>query len=682
MSLSNPSANPGGPTPAPTGPTRGAQQTQPTADRSAPPMIRWLLIPAAFSLMEAQVVALVALFLLLVIQVDIAGAVLSLFGLTIWMALCVWGYLGYVTWVATLSRRARELINPFFHIGVLVLIGVLLYLQVTVFLPVAPIIPLVVVAVPTAGAFLYLYLRAISFVQQYMRQPERPHRWLLTSFKWELGVIAVVFLLAAPLMYRLTFYVTSLVALPLFIAGGLIAISLARMIALRTAPAFVETDANAGGAASPQRWYRFLSLFGLTALIGVLAIDLLYLTGVFNLLGPLGAAMAGGIGHAFGAFGSWLSHLFPQSNSQPHGGQGGQTPSGGTTTTGTTSAPAPSNSSAPLSIDPNVVLAIMIGLLVVVLGLVAIWLISFIRQLAREGLAAALRRLLRLLVFGLLALAALLLLMLLYSAVISRLIPPSSVAHLGGASIPLPFQLPSWLVKLLGISVQPGGSSSGATPVGGTTTTTRPGTPKTPAPPHLPSINTPLNWLLFVLYALAALAVLALVIFLVVVGVRALLQYLRWRRARKADTPATADADEDAPAPAAPMGDLARYYYRQLLQAAAEVGGVYARRANETPTEYARRLGSLLAQPNAPLALQQAAQGIRGAQSVQTVQATPSTNQSQPVDPTEIAETTRALDDLTSAYRVARYRGDATDAARGATLRQRLGRLLTALGRG
>ena len=647
MSLSNPQAErPQGASSPLVAPTTQPPTIQDRLAMAASPTVRLGVIPLLVSVMEAQVATLVALFVLLALGVDVLLAPLTLFAFTTIMAICLWSSLAFEQWVATWRSNLRDFSRVLVSVVWFACVALLFLLQITAFVPADPARGTFVETFVTAAAFTWFLIRARQFATLSQRHADRSHRWLLTSFKWELAVIVTLLLLASILTLHTTFYTTTLVALPLFIASGLLAISLTRMIALRSEPAFAQT--NAQGGEPPQQWYRFFSVFGLVALCLIVVIDLLFLLGVFNLLAPLGATLAGGIGHLFSAFGSWLSHLNSPPTNQPHTGQPTTQP--GTTTTSPGSSSGASSSPPTLNLNLS---ALVIGAIIIGLALAALLIWAFLRRVAQDG-PAALRSALRWLMFALLALAGLLALILLLSLIFVRS-QSSSTAHVFGIGIQLPFQLPSWLSRFLGVTTQP----TQTTQPGGTTTTH-------PGSTSHPPTNTPLGWLLFALYALAALGILAAIVFLIVMATIAIRRYLRWRRAQRAALAVTTANPSLASSPVVPTGDPARIYYRQLLQAAATVGGVYARRANETPVEYARRLQGLLAQPDAPLALQQAAQGVRN----------------QPPNPAEQAETNHALDDLTGAYRIARYRGDATDATRASTLRQRLSRLLAALRQG
>lgn len=595
----------------------------------------WLLaLPLAFSVMDAQPIALLALLYLLSSGNDVLYAPLSLLALIVFMAVCLW--------LVMLMERGRSWLAPRGLDGFVVTVYILLWVvglvamiwfQVSIFIPaVSPIIGTGAGVTASASCFTWLYLRAIAFARVSAPRNERTHRWLLTSFKWELAAFALLLLLGASVADKATYFSTSLIALPLFIVAGLVTVGLARQATLIRQPSY------AAATAAPQAWYRLLGLFAGGAILALILFEALLLSGALGALvaavAPLISAISGALGHLFGALGAGISHL-QSHQSQP---TPAATPSQGTGSQSGTSASH--TSSAPMPISGLAALAILIGIEAALLGgalLLALWR----RRLTGIPAAAPLRRTLGIIMWVLVALAVLLALLVVFALLTGSATSGAGGAHTlsiplpggGSFSIQLPFAFPSF--------GQPGRG----------TTTPQNGSHTTPA--------NPLAVLLLILEIIAALGAAVLVIALVVLAVVGVRRWLRWRRAHRVGGFAAPTADPQAPA-AAPQGDAARVYYRRLLQAAAAVGGEYARQPAETPREYAARLRPLLARSDAPPQLRQAAAPLGGAMLGD--------------------ETSVALDELTSAYRVARYRGDPTDDDHAARLRPWLARLLAALG--
>ena len=645
-----------------------------------------VILPLAYSVMEAQPVALLGLFILLATGNSLIDAPLSLVALMLFAV-------GYV-WLAMLGEVARGWMRPrgldgFVVTGYVLLwvagFVITLWLQFTVFFP-APVTTIDgdFLSQPAASTFVagvtisalcltWLYIRAINFASVSARRNERTHQWLLSSFKWELVVFAGLLVLGAGVVDKATYYTTSLIALPLFVVGGLVAVALARQATL------ARSRSYAVATAAPQVWYRWLGVFAVAAVGALILFEALFLSGalatILAAVAPLVNATGSALGHLFSALGAGLKGHPSQT---PH-----TTPNQGGATTTQPQATPPSHpvSGGTISIGGLLAIILAIGFelaLLVGVFLIALWR----RRLAGNPDAAPLRRLLGIVMWVLLALAILLPLLVALLLISALTQPPGSITHTlsiplpGGGSlvIQLPFSIPSFGIF----------GNGGTTPRGGATSGTSTTTPTSPSAAHKQPTNNPLSILLLILEIIAAIGILAAVVALVVLAVIGVRMFLRWRRARHATnaptpTAATAQAQPDMEL----RGDAARIYYRRLLQAAAAVGGEYARRPAETPREYAARLQPLLARPDAPAQLREAAAPVGLAAPAAAVSASGAQPGMVAVgQPTPFAdeETRVALDELTSAYRVARYRGDPTDDDRAARLRPWLARLLAALG--
>jgi len=701
-----------------------AQPTDPAEETAASSLVWRVVLPLAYSVMEAQPVALLGLFILLETQNTLIYAPLSLLALTIFAA-------GYV-WLAMLSEVARGWMRPRGLDGFVITGYVLLWvagfivssrLQFSVFFP-APVTfttnfysPDAQASAPTFGlgvtvtaiCLTWLYIRAIRFASVSAKKNEQTHKWLLSSFKWELVVFAGLLVVGAGVTDKATYYTTSLIALPLFVVGGLVAVALARQATL------VRSKSYATPTAAPQTWYRWLGVFAAVAIGALILFEALFLSGALAALlaaiAPVVNATGSALGHLFSALGSGLKGHPSQATPPPAPSQGGTT-----TTRPQTAPPSQTAHGGAVTISATLAIILAVGFemaLLVGAFLLALWR----RRLRADAARAPLRRFLGIVMWVLLALAIvfpILIALLILSALIQS--PRTSGgsggsggggsgASAGGASgtpggvhsitIPLPggnslvIQLPFSLPSL------GGAGSGGTTSSGGATTGTSTANPSNPAATHKQSTGNPLAILLLILEIIAAVGILAAVIALVVLAMMGVRMFLRSRRARRTTSaPTLDDATAVAQPTAALRGDAARLYYRRLLQAAAEVGGEYARQPAETPREYALRLNALLARPDAPTQLRRAAAPVGlGAPHLApgvTNAASPANASIAPNAPSGVAvadapapadeETRIALDELTSAYRIARYRGDPTDDARAARLRSWLTRLLSALG--
>ncbi|MEO7000734.1 MAG: DUF4129 domain-containing protein, partial [Ktedonobacterales bacterium] len=220
----------------------------------------------------------------------------------------------------------------------------------------------------------------------------------------------------------------------------------------------------------------------------------------------------------------------------------------------------------------------------------------------------------------------------------------------------LPFNLP-----LVGSQLQYGVSSTGVPNGGGQGSgqgqggTSSNGAQPANTPGQQPGANTqkPLQIPPSVVQAVTIGLIVALVVLLLGVG------FAIWRSRRKRkvnDGEGVYEIAREQPLRASPgdpfRGDAARVYYRRLLQVAERAGGEWMRRPTETPVEYEARLRGLL------------------------MTTSPQDMATRGQTPEEVA----ALADLTTAYRMARYKGDPTDDQRSERLRERLPRLLDALG--
>jgi hypothetical protein len=152
--------------------------------------------------------------------------------------------------------------------------------------------------------------------------------------------------------------------------------------------------------------------------------------------------------------------------------------------------------------------------------------------------------------------------------------------------------------------------------------------------------------------------VVAIMLVVLVVAALALLIVRAWQARRKratrtGKTARTKIARQPKPRRSPPVENLpptpARAYYYRLLRAATAAGGEFARRASETPVEYARRLRQLIGRPEYA---QQMAPLLQ--------------------DP----DVRDILDDLTRAYVVERYREDTLTPQQSDALRMRMPRLL------
>lgn len=666
--------------------------TPDTSEQAAGSSLVWrVALPLAYSVMEAQPVALLGLFILLVTNNDVIYAPLSLLALTAFAA-------GYV-WLAMLGEVARGWMRPrgldgFVVTGYVLLwvagFIVSLWLQFTVFFP-APdqiigsglysqpdVISFVAGVTMTSLCLTWLYIRAINFATASARRNEQTHKWLLSSFKWELVVFAGLLVLGASVVDKATYYGASLIALPLFVVGGLVAVALARQSTL------VRSRSYAVATAAPQTWYRWLGVFAATAIGALVLFEALFLSGALAALlaaiAPLIHATGSALGHFFSAVGSGLKGHPSQTPPPPNSGQSG------TTTTQPHTAPSTqSTHGGTVTISALVTIIVAVGFeLALLIGafLIALWR----RRLAGNPAAAPLRRVLGFVMWTLLALAILfplLVALLIISALVRSHASGAGGAGGGANSITIPLPGGGSLVIQLPFSIPSFGTfgNGGPAPNGSTTSHGTTTTPNGQTAPHKPSTTNPLSIVLLILEILAAVGILAAVVLLIVFAVIGVRMFLRWRRARRATastlTPATPGAAQPEPAL---HGDAARIAYRRLLQAAAAVGGEYARQPAETPREYAERLNALLARPDAPTQLRQAAAPISLGAPATAASAGVASGVAVADSPAD-EETRIALDELTSAYRIARYRGDPTTEDRAARLRPWLARLLDALSR-
>ncbi len=184
-------------------------------------------------------------------------------------------------------------------------------------------------------------------------------------------------------------------------------------------------------------------------------------------------------------------------------------------------------------------------------------------------------------------------------------------------------------------------SQSGAPPV--VTQPTPPPPTPTPTPSQKQSSSPPqLPKNLGQLFLIALIAVLAAILLI------AILRFLKNRNKpadeELGDLPPEAVAAPDEP----PLPDSVRAYYRALLQAAVDTNPNLARRASETPVEYAGRLRAFFATED----------GAAIAASLSIGE----------------ADVSGMIDDLTRAYITVRYRGDADGSGRATRFRDWLPR--------
>ena len=636
---------------------------------TSPPFawIEWLAIPALYSLMLGGVYALGYALLLAVAG---AGDILPIGGFLLALTLLVLVWLAMLLddWATSIAPESLLVAAPRVVNGALITLLVAGAYMLTLFTGFS--------FFPYAGASsdlttLLAFLNAMLIGVLYYSARGYPHvrreqafnggygvhAWLLRSFAAALAVSVLLLFLGVLQPRPGAFFIVALASLPISLLSGALALALARLLTVARAPV-PPSEPPAEGLRS---WYPFLRNFGIVAVLAVIIVELLAVTGLLNLLitllNPLWTGLEQLVGGALAGIAQFLAPLLrlfnlPQQRQPPQQTQAG---------TGKQATPPPAQTSragAPTAPHTNVIVISPLALTLIALGIVVFLALCFVipwllrrRRIRRHQPVSRMPWFLP----GIVATVGTLLLVLLLLA--PPLLNPNP--QVVATRVVLPISLPVVGSQLLyGGPASGSGNGQGSEQSGG-----KGGSgPQSSGGSQLPSGSTkPSNanatlqiphWLIqavtigLAVILLAALAAIGAAIW-------------RSKRKRKQDEDEgvykIAREQQPQPAPVDPFqGDAARVYYRQLLRAAARAGEVWTRRPTETPVEYEARLRALLATNQ----MQDRAE--RGGE--------------------QTPEAMAALADLTTAYRVARYKGDATDKQRSERLRRRLPRLLGALG--
>ncbi len=451
-----------------------------------------------------------------------------------------------------------------------------------------------------ATVIVWLGLRVQSFRRHRQAGIEAAQEWVMQTLR--IGLIAFAAALVLAIIFAVPQAISGIILLPVYLLGGIVAGAVLRSIALQR----VASQADQPLEQHPWTWLA--GGIGVVCALAFFGGEMIVPQAFDGVVTPVFQALATGaqwLGNGIGAVFSWLGSVIDQLFSS----------GGSSTSTSTTSAPTTTPNTGTIAGFPTWFVALSVLLWVVFIG----WLIRSWWRSRRPPTARRQIRVPRVLVVVLLAILLILLLsplfLSLYGATSS--LPPTSTTPHGATSPHFPI---IWLLVMIGLVIcallvwllwrsQP---EQEATP------------------------------LRFRLNLLAAL--------------RQLLARLRWRRVRSRvafeQRYSVAGEQRDVmPLPvevAATLvegdDDVIRAAYRRMLASAARAGGAWARRPDETPAEYARRLHTLLA--------------------------------AQPDDPKRAEEADAALDTLTDAYRQARYGGQATDTTTRATIAGRLAHLL------